>query len=97
MSDDSIVSPTLAKNLDERVETAGGKIATVRHEIEDELHAYEQNPDAEPDQTQRRLHIAMLLSEIEYLDVKAGAAGQKISPKHEGLVELVRGWFHHEG
>ena len=96
MTDDSIISPAMAKDLDERVDAADGNISVVRHEIEDELHAYEQNPDAEPDPTQRRLHIALLLSQIEYLDVKASAAGQKITPKHEGLAERVRGWFHHK-
>jgi hypothetical protein len=96
MTDDSIISPVMAKGLDERIDAAGEKISAVRHEIEDELHAYEQNPDVEPDPTRRRLHIALLLSEIEYLDAKASAAGQKIAPKHEGLVDRVRGWFHHK-
>ena len=95
MTDDTIVSPTLAKGIDERIAAAGGDIATVRHELEDELHVYEQNPDAQSDPTQQRLHIAMLLSEIEYLDAKAFGEGQQITPRHEGLIDRVRGWFSH--
>ena len=96
MTDDSIISPTMAKGLDERVDAAGGKISTVRHEIEDELHAYEQDQEMMVDRTKRRLHIALLLSEIEYLDAKAVAEGHKISVKHEGLTDRVRGWFRHK-
>ena len=95
MIDDTIISPTLAKGIDERIAAAGGNIATVRHEFEDELHGYEQNPDAQSDPTEQRLHIALLLSEIEYLDEKAFAEGQQITPSHEGLMDRVRGWFGH--
>ncbi len=96
MTDDSIISPALAKSMDERIAAVGGDISAVRHEFEDELHAYEQDQDVTGDRTQRRLHIALLLSEIEYLDAKAVAEGHKITHKHEGLVDRVRGWFHHE-
>jgi hypothetical protein len=95
MTDDSIISSALAKSMNERVADAGGNTSTVRHEIEDELHAYEQDQDAPADLTQRRLHIALLLSEIEYLDAKSVAEGHKIIHKHEGLTDRMRGWFGH--
>lgn len=95
MSDTDIISPTMAKELDARVDAAGGDISAVRHEVEDELHAYEQDENVPEDSTRRRLQIALLLAEIEYLDAKASAAGQATSEKHEGLTDRVRGWFHH--
>ena len=92
--DNEIVSPMLAKELDERVEKANGDIQAVRHEIEDELHALEQKAEAENTYNEHRPQIALLLSEIEYLDAKAAEANQVVEEKHEGLLDRIRGWFH---
>lgn len=87
--DREIVSPAMAKELDERVEQAGGDIAIVRHQLEDDLHALEAH-----ETTDDLVQVALILSEIEYLDKKAQDAMQAVEEKHEGLADRIRHMFH---
>jgi hypothetical protein len=91
MSERHIVSPAMAEELDARVEQAGGDIAVVRHGLEDEVHAMEAN-----EQPEDRVQIALLLSEILYLDEKAKETEQRVQEKHEGLLDRMRHMFSSE-
>lgn len=91
MSDRDIVSSAMAEELDGRVEQAGGDIAAVRHELEDELHVIEAN-----EQPEDRVQIALLLAEIIYLDAKAKEAQQSVQEKHVGLMDRMRHIFSRE-
>ncbi|NOZ70834.1 MAG: hypothetical protein GXP38_02800 [Chloroflexi bacterium] len=94
MSDDEIVSPLLAKELNERIAKVGGDILAVRHEIEDELHAIEKEAMATGKPEEYSLKTSFILSQIEYLDAKLQEAGKKPVEKHEGLVDRIRHLFH---
>ncbi len=89
MSDRDIVSPAMVKELDERVAQAGGDISVVRHQLEDELHELETTNG-------ERVRIALVLSQIEYLDAKAKEMNQSVQEKHEGLIDRIRHMFHNE-
>jgi hypothetical protein len=91
MSDRDFVSQLMAEELDARVEQAGGDIAVVRHQLEDELHTME--ADEQPGD---RVQIALVLSEILYLDEKAKAMQLSVQEKHEGLVDRIRHMFSKE-
>lgn len=91
MSDRDIVSSAMAEELDGRVEQAGGDIAAVRHELEDQLHALEANEKPED-----RVQIALLLSEMIYLDEKAKEMQQSVEEKHVGLMDRMRHIFSSE-
>ena len=91
MSERHIVSPAMAEELDVRVEQAGGDIAAVRQSLEDELHAMEAN-----EQPEDRVQIALLLSEMLYLDEKAKESQQQVQEKHEGLIDRMRHMFSSE-
>lgn len=88
--DDEPISPMLQKELDERVAAAGGDILAVRHELEEELHALEAQQDASDTPQAFQTNVALVLGEIEYLDMKLHAAKQPVVEKHPGLVERVR-------
>jgi hypothetical protein len=91
MSDRDIVSLAMAEELDGRIEQAGGDIAAVRYELEDKLHALEANEKPED-----RVQIALLLSEIIYLDEKAKEMQQSVEEKHVGLMDRMRHIFNSE-
>jgi hypothetical protein len=82
------VSPAMGAELDARIEAAGGDIAAVRHELEDQLHALE-----EEDQLKDQVQIALLLGEISYLDEKAEELQQPVPEKHVGLIDRIRSLF----
>jgi hypothetical protein len=90
---DEIVSPAMQKELDERIAAAGGDIQAVRHELEDELHRLEAEQAEAENPAPLQTQIALVLAEIEYLDVKAKEAGAELAEKHEGLVERLRNWL----
>lgn len=89
MNGQNSVSSAMALELDARIQQAGGDIAAVRHEIEDELHAAEMHEG-----TVDQVRIALLLGEIEYLDAKAEEQEQRVEERHEGLVDRIRALFH---
>ena len=91
MSDRDLVSQAMAEELDARVEQAGGDTAVVRHQLEDKLHTME--ADEQPGD---RVQIALVLSEILYLDEKAKAMQQNVQEKHEGLMDRIRHIFSDE-
>ena len=91
MSEHHAVSPAMADELDARVEQAGGDIAAVRHELEDQLHAMQ--ADEKPVE---QVQIALVLAEIIYLDEKAQEMQQSIQEKHVGLVDRIRHMFSDE-
>jgi len=91
-ADNEIVSPKLAEELEAKIQAKGGDILAVRHELEDQLHALEKKADTSEEPNAYRTDIALLLSEIEYLDQKLTQQAEKkhIEEKHPGLVARLR-------
>ncbi len=89
--DNEIISPKLAEELETKIKEAGGNILAVRHELEEQLHALEKKADSSTDPNTYRADIALLLSEIEYLDKKLAAQEvPSVTEKHPGLVARLR-------
>lgn len=93
------ISSLLQKELDDRVAAAGGDILAVRHELEEELHTLEAQQDASDTPQAFQGKVALVLGEIEYLDLKLHEAQQPVAEKHPGLVEQLRDFLarHSEG
>ena len=89
--DEEIISPKLAQDLEARIQMRGGDILAVRHELEGQLHALEKLADASDNPEAYRPDIALLLSEIEYLDKRLEEEQRTpVQEKHPGLVERLR-------
>ncbi len=90
--DQEIISPSLARELDAKIRAAGGDIESVRHELEDRLHQMEKQADMSGEGNAYRMDIALILSEIEYLDQKLSTnrSGPPVKEKHPGLVGRLR-------
>jgi len=89
-SDEEIISPRLAQELDSRIAKANGDILAVRHELEEQLHALEHKADRAPNPEAFRQDIVLILSQIEYLDLKLRETNQPVVEKHVGLAERLR-------
>jgi|SRR4051812_29981926 len=90
----TIIPSGLQKDLDQRVAAAGGKVATVRQELQKELHGVEmqQNASAKPQDVQ--VQIALLLAQIRYLDSLTSAAHDE-APK-QNLWQRIGSMFAHK-
>jgi len=90
----TIIPTGLQKDLDQRIAAAGGSIATVRQELQKELHGVEtqQNVSSQPQDTQ--VQVALLLAQIRYLDSLTTAAHEH-APK-QGLWQRIGSIFAHK-
>jgi hypothetical protein len=96
MPKQDFISEGLQKDLDKRIATANGDISAVRRELQNELHALENQQRASGKPQDSQVQVALLLDKIRYLESLAATAHQAQDHTAPNLWQRIGAIFSHK-